>query len=172
MFKKILDRVDRVLSFVEEWTLFLTVMAALISLFINVVLRYGFNYSLAWSEELVREVIIFTTFIGCSMAVRNRAMIKVDAAVQIFPGLRMPLTFLGNICIVIFSGILIYYGWKMASLQVFTNQKTIILKIPLVYLYAILPVSGTMMMIRAFQVIFEDAAELINGQKHGRGAES
>ncbi len=172
MFKKILDRVDRFLSFVEEWTLFLTVMAALISLFINVVLRYGFNYSLAWSEELVREVIIYTTFIGCSMAVRNRAMIKVDAAVQIFPRLRMPLTFLGNICIVIFSGILIYYGWKMTNLQVFTNQKTIILKIPLVYLYAILPVSGTMMMIRAFQVIFEDASELISGQTHGRGAES
>ena len=39
-------------------------MGALIALFFNVILRYGFNYSLAWSEELVREVIILTTFIG------------------------------------------------------------------------------------------------------------
>jgi TRAP-type C4-dicarboxylate transport system permease small subunit len=161
MARKILDCVDRFLSFLEEWTLFLTVMVALISLFVNVVLRYGFNYSLAWSEELVREVIIYTTFIGCCVAVRNRAMIKVDAAVQIFPILKRPLTFFGNICLVIFSGILIYYGWKMAELQVLTSQKTIILKIPLVYLYAILPVSGTMMLIRSLQVIFEDAAELI-----------
>ncbi len=165
MVRKILNCVDRFLSFVEEWTLFLTVMAALVSLFINVVLRYGFNYSLAWSEELVREVIIYTTFIGCCVAVRNRSMIKVDAAVQIFPKLKRPLTFFANICLVIFSGILIYYGWKMAELQVFTSQKTIILKIPLVYLYAIMPVSGAMMMIRSFQVMFEDAAELIHNRK-------
>ena len=172
MVRKILDRVDRFLSFVEEWTLFLTVMAALISLFINVVLRYGFNYSLAWSEELVREVIIYTTFIGCCVAVRNRAMIKVDAAVQIFPKLKIPLTFLGNLCLVIFSCILIYYGWKMAELQVLTRQKTIILKIPLVYLYAILPVSGTMMMLRAFQVMYEDAVELITGKESDKEAEA
>jgi C4-dicarboxylate transporter DctQ subunit len=36
-----------------------------------VVLRYGFNYTLAWSEELVREVIIYTTFIGCSAAIKE-----------------------------------------------------------------------------------------------------
>ena len=36
-------------------------MVALVALFFNVVLRYGFNYTLAWSEELVREVIIYTT---------------------------------------------------------------------------------------------------------------
>ena len=51
-----------------------------VTLFVNVVmLRYGFNQSLAWSEELVREVIIYTTFIGCSAAVKNRSMIRIDA---------------------------------------------------------------------------------------------
>jgi TRAP-type C4-dicarboxylate transport system permease small subunit len=71
MFGKILKRLDTLLTLFEEWTLFLTVMVALISLFMNVVLRYGMNYSLAWSEELVREVIIYTTFIGCSAAIKN-----------------------------------------------------------------------------------------------------
>ena len=47
------------------------------------ILRYGFNYSLAWSEELVREVIILTTFIGCSAAIKARSMIKIDALVQL-----------------------------------------------------------------------------------------
>jgi C4-dicarboxylate transporter DctQ subunit len=77
--------VDKGLSFFEDWTLFISVMVALVALFFNVVLRYGFNYTLAWSEELVREVIIYTTFIGCCAAVKKRSMIKIDASVQLFP---------------------------------------------------------------------------------------
>ena len=88
MFGKILNFLDKILTWFEEWTLFITVIVALVALFVNVVLRYGFNYSLAWSEELVREVIIYTTFIGCSAAVKNRSMIKIDALVQLVPALK------------------------------------------------------------------------------------
>ena len=160
MFSKILSFLDKILSFFEEWTLFISVFVALLALFINVVLRYGFNYSLAWSEELVREVIIFTTFIGCSAAVKNRSMIKIDATVQLLPKLKVPLTFFSNFVIMIFAGMMIYYGWLMAALQLRTHQKTIIMQIPLVYLYAILPLMGTMMMIRSIQVIYQDILEL------------
>jgi hypothetical protein len=88
MIGKMLDVLDKILSFFEDWTLFISVIAALIALFFNVVLRYGFNYTLAWSEELVREVIIYTTFIGCCAAVKKRSMIKIDASVQLVPKLK------------------------------------------------------------------------------------
>ena len=159
MFGKILDFLDRILTFFEEWTLFFTVMIALIALFVNVVLRYGFNYTLAWSDELVREVIIYTTFIGCSAAVKNRSMIKIDASVQLLPRLKMPLTYFSNIVVMIFAGMMIYYGWMMVLLQHRTHQKTIIMEIPYVILYAILPLMGVMMMLRAIQVIYQDFIE-------------
>ncbi len=159
MFGKILDFLDKILTFFEEWTLFISVMMALIALFVNVVLRYGFNYSLAWSEELVREVIIYTTFIGCSAAVKNRSMIKIDASVQLLPRLKIPLTYFSNFVTIIFAGMMIYYGWLMVALQVRTHQKTIIMEIPLAYLYAILPLMGIMMLIRTIQVIHQDFTE-------------
>ena len=159
MFGKILDFLDKILTFFEEWTLFITVIVALVALFFNVVLRYGFNYSLAWSEELVREVIIYTTFIGCSAAVKNRSMIKIDASVQLLPKLKMPLTYFSNFVIMIFAFMMIYYGWLMVLLQHRTQQKTIIMEIPLVFLYAILPLMGVMMLIRAIQVIYQDIME-------------
>ena len=161
MFGKVLNFLDKVLTFFEEWTLFISVMVALVALFCNVVLRYGFNYSLAWSEELVREVIIYTTFIGCSAAVKARSLIKIDASVQIFPKLKVPLTFFSNFVIMIFSILMIYYGWLMAALQVRTQQKTIIMQIPLVYLYAILPLMGVLMLVRVIQVFYEDIQELM-----------
>lgn len=159
MFGKILDFLDKILTFFEEWTLFVTVMVALVALFFNVVLRYGFNYSLAWSEELVREVIIYTTFVGCSAAVKNRSMIKIDASVQLLPKLKMPLTYFSNFVIMIFSLMMIYYGSLMVELQYRTNQKTIIMEIPLVILYCILPLMGVMMLIRSLQVIYQDIME-------------
>ena len=48
----------------------------------------------AWPEA---KVIILTTFIGCSAAIRNRSMIKIDAAIQIFPKLKIPFTYFSNI---------------------------------------------------------------------------
>ena len=156
MLKKIFKTIDKVFSFFEEWTLFITVIVALIALFANVVLRYGFNYSLAWSEELVREVIIYTTLIGCSAAIKSRAMIKIDALVQLVPPLKTPLTYFSHIVTLIFSALMVYYGWLLTLLQNSTNQKTIILQIPLVYLYSILPLMGAMMFIRTIMVMYED----------------
>ncbi len=162
MFGKVINIIDKVLTFFEDWTLFVTVMVALISLFANVVLRYGFNYALAWSEELVRLVIIYTTLIGCSSAIKKRSMIKIDASVQLLPKLKYPLTYFSNLVVIIFSIMMIYYGWLMAALQVQTNQKTIVMQMPLVYLYAILPLMGVMMFLRTIQVIYLDITEQLS----------
>ncbi len=156
MLGKILNGLDKILTFIEDWTLFISVMAALFALFANVVLRYGFNYTLAWSEELVREVIIFTTFIGCGAAVKLRSMIKIDAVVQLVPKLKTPLTYFSHLVTIIFCLMMLYYGWKMAAMQVMTQQKTIIMQVPLVYLYALLPIMGGTMLIRTIQVIYQD----------------
>ena len=156
MIGKILGFLDKILSFFEDWTLFLSVMVALLALFFNVILRYGFNYSLAWSEEVVREVIMYTTFVGCSVAVKNRSMIKIDALYQLVPGVRFSLSIFSNLVILIFSIMMIYYGVEMAKLQVATNQKTVILQIPIVYLYAFLPLTGVLMFFRTLHVLYDD----------------
>ena len=165
MIGKIFNVIDRILSFFEEWTLFISVMVALIALFVNVTLRYTINYTLAWSEELVREVIIYTTLIGCSAAVKARSMIKIDATVQLVPKLKVPLTFFSTLVTLVFSVFVFYYGWLMAALQVQTNQKTIIMQIPLVYIFSILPLMGAMMFIRTLQVMYEDVVELRASKK-------
>ena len=156
MLGKMLRRLDRIVTYIEEWTLFVIVMAALISLFANVILRYGFNYTLAWSEELVRIVIIYSTFIGASVAIKQRSMIRIDAVVQIFPRLKSGLTFYSNILMLVFAGMMVFYGYQMAHLQFMTQQKTIIMQIPLVIIYTIMPVMGIMVFIRTVQVMIQD----------------
>ena len=165
MLGKMLKKLDQFVTRVEEWTLFVIVIAALLSLFVNVVLRYGFNYTLAWSEELVRIVIIYSTFVGASVAVRQRAMIRIDAVVQLFPRLKPGLTYYTNILMLIFAGMMVFYGFQMTRLQYMTHQKTIIMQIPLVIIYAIMPLMGVMVLIRTVQVMVEDTKELLSKDK-------
>jgi TRAP-type C4-dicarboxylate transport system permease small subunit len=153
---KFLKTIDKILSFFEEWTLFIATMLGLIVLFVAVVLRYTISYTIPWSQEIVREVIIYTTFIGCSVAIKNRAMLKIDALVQVVPKLKSVCEYISNLGTLIFSLIIIKYGWQMVIQQYNTHQYTIILQIPIYLLYLILPVMGILMLIRVLQVFYED----------------
>lgn len=162
MFGKVFVWIDKILTFFEEWTLFIMIMVALIAMVFNVILRYGFSYSLAWSEELVRIVLICTTFIGCASAVRNRSTVKIDALVQLVPMLKTPLNFFSNIATLVFSLMITFYGYRMAEMQARTLQKTIIMEIPLVILYAVLPLMGVLMFVRTIQAMHQDVTDLKN----------
>ena len=162
----VLNSIDRSLSAFEDWSLLATVLVALLAMFFNVVLRYGFNYTLSWSEELVREVIIYSTFIGCCAAVKNRSMIKIDASVQLFPVLKTPLTYFSNAVVLIFCVLMMVYGWEMAAMQARTFQKTVIMQIPLVYLYAILPLTGVIMFVRTLLIIHQDLSPSATDSPH------
>jgi len=154
--EKILSALDKVLTFFEEWTVFMTVLVAMVALFFIVILRYGFSYSLAWSEELVREVILYTTFIGCSVAIKNRSTVRIDALVQLVPKLKFPLAMFSYLVNLAFAVVMVYFGYLLAVLQVESDQSTLILQIPTVYLYAILPLMGIMMVFRVLMVMRDD----------------
>lgn len=156
MFRRFFYYVDLVLTFFEEWTLFLLVMAALLTLFVSVVTRYTMTYTLTWPEELVREVIVYTTFVGCAAAVKGRSLIRIDAVPNLFPWLKKPLDYLNHAAVFAFAVFVTYYGWKLVKLQYMTKQTTVILKIPQVVLYSIIPLMGVLMIFRSIQVLTED----------------
>jgi TRAP-type C4-dicarboxylate transport system permease small subunit len=99
---------------------------------------------------------IYTTFIGTSLSIKKGAMIRIDALVQIFPKLKPGLSFYSNLLILFFAWMMVYYGYKMTLMQYTTHQSTIIMQIPLVIVYAIMPVMGIMVFIRTVQVLIQD----------------
>lgn len=147
--KVFLRFIEKSLTVFEEFTLFLSVFLALTSLFMNVVLRYGYSYTLAWSEELVRLVIIYTTFIGASVAVKKSQQVKIDAVIQFFPKSEKFFEFLSLAATMIMGVFLIKFGIDIIKLMAMTNQSTIILKIPMSFIYGVLPLTGFLMIARA-----------------------
>jgi len=155
--KKIFRAVDRSFAFIEEWSLFLAVAAALCSAMANVILRKTTTVNLYWSDEVVRKVIYFTTYIGCVSAIRSRSLIRIDALPQLVPILKKPLTLLSHLAVLVFSGLMIWLGSQM-TLSVFHDEfaRTATLQIPEWYFYAVLPLMGVMMFLRTLVVMIED----------------
>jgi TRAP-type C4-dicarboxylate transport system permease small subunit len=156
MFLKYLSIQDKALSFFEEWTLFLTVFAALMGLFITIVTRYTITYTMTWPEEFVRQVIMYATFIGCATAIKKRLLIRIDALPNLVRSWTKPLEFVNHFGVFCFSVFAIYFGIKMVKHQAMMDQVTTVMKIPQKYLYCVLPLMGILMLLRLMQVVYED----------------
>ena len=61
-----------------------------------------------------------------------------------------------HLAVIVFSLIMLVYGWKMAAQQATTGQATIIMMIPMVYLYALMPLMGGLMLIRSLQALYQN----------------
>jgi C4-dicarboxylate transporter DctQ subunit len=158
MFKKTFKKIDKTLLFIEEWSLFVTVAIALLTAMANVVLRkITDDYSLYWSDEVVRKVIFFSTYIGSVAAIRSRALIRIDALPQMFPLLKKPLTMMSHVAVLFFSGIMTWIGLEM-TISIFNDEYalTATLRLPEWIFYAVLPLMGAMMFVRTLIVMAED----------------
>ncbi len=158
MFRKIIKSIDRSFQFVEEWSLFTAVCVALVTAMANVILRKTTdNFSLYWSDEVVRKVIFFSTYIGCIAAVRSRALIRIDALPQMLPVLKKPLTIISHLGVLVFAGIMVYLGFQM-TIMMYQDEfaRTATLRLPEWLFYAVLPIMGIMMFIRTLIIIWED----------------
>ncbi len=158
MLKKTFKAIDRGFLFVEEWSLFVAVLIALFTAMANVVLRKATdNISIYWSDEVVRKVIFFSTYIGCVAAVRSRSLIRIDALPQIFPVLKRTLTLFSHVAVLFFSAVMVYLGWRMTVLMYQDEYaRTTTLQIPEWFFYAVLPLMGLMMFLRTLIVMVED----------------
>ena len=63
----------------EELILVPSLVFTVILVFSQVVMRYVFQSSLYWSEELARYLFVWQTWLGASLAVREASHIRIEA---------------------------------------------------------------------------------------------
>jgi TRAP-type C4-dicarboxylate transport system permease small subunit len=161
MRNKTLKNMDKALGFVEDWSLFVTVMFALTVAAANIALRKTTSINLYWSDEVVRKVIFFSTYIGASAAIRSRALIRIDVLPQLIPLLRRPLTVFNHLSMMFFSVLMIWLGGQM-TYEVYQDPfaQTTTLQIHEWYFYAILPLMGVMSFFRSLIVMIDEWREM------------
>ena len=103
--------INKILTF---FTLFLLSALCLIT-FLQVIMRYVFNAPLSWTEEMVRYLLIWVTFLGFGLAVHKRTEMSVSVLTDILPlklkkGFEMGMT----VVILLFLSIFVFKGFIFA----------------------------------------------------------
>jgi TRAP-type transport system small permease protein len=111
-------RVERVLVKAVEVILVVLLACMVGMVFTNVVLRYGFNLNLAWSEEMSRYFFVWLTFVGAVLTFREHGHIGVEALVKRF-GRRGRLGFMliTNVIIVLCMAVMFYGTWLQHTIN-------------------------------------------------------
>ena len=94
------------------------VVAMVVMVFGNVVLRYGFNESILISEEISRWAFVWLTFLGAVVLLRERGHMSVDLALRALPswGERGCLI-LSQLLMLACSGLFFWGSWQQMEIN-------------------------------------------------------
>ena len=125
-----------------------------IIIFIQVVMRYVFQNSLVWSEELARYIFIWLIYLGLSYGAKMMKHIKIDAALSLFPKMARPyVVILGDILFLAFALFIIATSLEIVQKQLILGQTSPALQVPMWTVYAAPLVGFTLTAIRQIQTI-------------------
>lgn len=132
-------------NFIKRFlALMMMVIAALT--FYQVVMRYLFNRAPSWSEELVRFLFIWCSFVAAAIGIKEHIHIGVDVFVNLLPKKWVPLVeILVNFGIIVFSIYMIYFGWGVTVMA--HSQPSPAMGLPMSWVYLSIPIMGLMLLL-------------------------
>ncbi|CDS55297.1 TRAP-type C4-dicarboxylate transport system, small permease component [Polaromonas sp. CG9_12] len=136
-----------------ELLIVVCMLAMVVMVFGNVVLRYGFNRGIDISDEMARYFFIWLTYIGAMVAMREKGHLGVDTAVKhLGVGGKKLCLFLSE-ALMLGCNVLFFVGtWKMHELQV--SNVSPVVGMSMIWVYGIGYVVGAVMGLMNLHVLY------------------
>ncbi len=162
MGKKALKTLDKV-----EDSLLVFMFVAMVSIiFFQVIMRYVFNNSLSWSEELGKFLFVWLSWIGISIGHRRREHIKITLLVDRLPPVAKRISeIISELILIVVCGVTMIYGIRMLGIQWTTPYAGIKISTSWGYLSVVLGCG--LFVLRGFIHIAEDVDILRHGELQG-----
>lgn len=110
------------------------------------------NPDLSWTEELARAVFIWLTYLAVPLSIRNRDLIRVDAAVGKLPQIWQKRVWAASdLFFFILGAAIFFYGTKHINTLMMFPQTTPAMGISYATFYLILPIGFALILIRLAQ---------------------
>jgi TRAP-type C4-dicarboxylate transport system permease small subunit len=113
-------------------------------LVVQVVLRYAFNSSLVWSDEIIRFGLVWNVMLGAALVSLRDGHIRVDIFENLLPHrARRATQFLIHLVSLAFLLLLLFFGWKFAVRG--AVQSAPVTAVSMAYAYSAIAVGAALM---------------------------
>lgn len=135
----------------EKYFLVTLMLFSTLLLFVNVVMRNFFHTGVFWSEELIRYLIVWITFIGASTCAKKNAHISIDLLANILKGTsRKILDIFLRLVGILFSTLLLYYSVMFITQISATGQVSATIgNVPMYIIYLCFPIGFFLYLLRS-----------------------
>ena len=138
------DRIDRALAKLLDVMLAVLMVGLVGAVFTQVFSRYVIHASVPWTEEVARYLLIYLTFVGAAVAVREHTHLRVDFLVVRLPQVvRRVVGIVMTLGITISGALLVVYGFSYTERSLGTISPAIGESIA--WIYAAMPLAGVLM---------------------------
>jgi len=160
--KKIIREIDKN---GERYLLLPLYTMIVVTISIEVVRRSLLSYSSIWAEEVARYAFIYVAWIGASLAIKERAHIRIDLILSYLSNRNRIFVFIfGDIVTLILAVLAIYWSMESVLNSIHFGSVTHGLRISQAFFLAAVPLGFSMMVVRLIQSIQRDLKDLKAGR--------
>ena len=128
------------------WAVIGCLAAMSVIVFANVSMRYVANASIPWADEAARYLMIWMTFLGAGLVLREGGHVAITNLRDAMPGrLQVALRAVLVVLLMGFFAWMVWVGWDYAQRSRF--QRSPALRLSFQYVYAVIPVGFALMMV-------------------------
>jgi len=146
----VLGAINSALLFVCKYLIILIVSAIAIILIAAVVYRYGLGSAISWAEEASKYLMVWLTFLGTPIALRNFGHINIDLLVKVMPPrMQQLLYFVVSVIICFTMGVVLIKGWSFAEMG--ARQVASSFNLSMWYMYIAVPLGSALTILVAIE---------------------
>lgn len=141
--------VKKIWDHLEEYILVSSLIFTVFLVFMQVVMRYLFQNSLSWSEELARYFFLWQIWLGASYAVKEQRHLRIEIIKDLVSKNKQK--HIEFVTLLIWFGFSLFLAIKASELTMMLfnrGQVSPALQIPMAYAYASVPAGCALMAIR------------------------
>ncbi len=115
------------------------ITAMVVIIFAQVYFRFVIGYSLIWSEEMGRYLLIWSTFLGLGVLGKQRDILSITMIVgRLSPRFKFLADILADIISIFFMAIVLFYGLRLVKNTM--AQLTVVTQFPMGLVYLVIPI--------------------------------
>ena len=158
---------------IERYMVLVLFSVVVVLVAMQVVFRFGLNYSLDWTEELARYLFVASIYVGAAIAIRENGHIRVEAVYMLLSPRNALLARIGaDVISLLFCLVMVRLGFIVSATLWSVGQTSATLELPMGLVYGVIPVGFALMAVRQAGTIIATAREYLAAAPHSLKPES